>query len=522
MSYDPSNDPEFDAFMSRMDAADTADAEEQFAKDIGARRQQAEHPVRTFAMNLPKNIGIGGYKALVNTLDTAAEVAQNVNPQAAVTKAVAGEEAREQFFPTLSEEYPEFMGAVRNFTSQWERNDTMADDITQGVAQFTAPFMGWLKLLKGAGAATKASTVARAATAEGVTAGSAFDPHDGRVADLLELGRESDNRFGELLRKMSPDGSVLNAYIDYMTDRENEGEAEGRFKNVVDALGSSAALAGIVKGAAFSKKVGRQMIEDIGSGGGAGPRYQKGMVAFHGTPHDFDAFDLSKLGTGEGNQTYGHGLYFAEAEGTAKHYRGALTRKAFPPGSSMENAYSQMVQSNWDAKHAYTTLMQKAAVARDPEFRETLTKAADKIKAGNVKQLGKLMTVDIDDAAVGKMLDYDKPLAEQPDTLKKIPAEDRAKLEELLGDRDMEGNGSLEDLTGNQLQQLIGKAIEEDYLVFEPSVYDGNTKKYAAEYLLKHDIPGVRYLDGNSRSAAHGTRNLVLFDDKLVKILKKE
>ena len=37
-----------------------------------------------------------------------------------------------------------------------------------------------------------------------------------------------------------------------------------------------------------------------------------GIRAYHGSPHDFDAFDLSKIGTGEGAQVYGHGLYFAE------------------------------------------------------------------------------------------------------------------------------------------------------------------------------------------------------------------
>ena len=35
----------------------------------------------------------------------------------------------------------------------------------------------------------------------------------------------------------------------------------------------------------------------------------QGIRAFHGSPHDFDAFDLSKIGTGEGAQAYGHGLY---------------------------------------------------------------------------------------------------------------------------------------------------------------------------------------------------------------------
>lgn len=51
-----------------------------------------------------------------------------------------------------------------------------------------------------------------------------------------------------------------------------------------------------------------------------------GITAYHGSPHDFDQFDISKLGTGEGNQSYGHGLYFAGNEKIAKHYRDTLTK----------------------------------------------------------------------------------------------------------------------------------------------------------------------------------------------------
>lgn len=51
-----------------------------------------------------------------------------------------------------------------------------------------------------------------------------------------------------------------------------------------------------------------------------------GIVAYHGSPHDFDRFSLDKIGTGEGAQAYGHGLYFAENEGVAKSYRDNVTR----------------------------------------------------------------------------------------------------------------------------------------------------------------------------------------------------
>jgi hypothetical protein len=36
------------------------------------------------------------------------------------------------------------------------------------------------------------------------------------------------------------------------------------------------------------------------------------LTVYHGSPHKFDRFDASKIGTGEGAQSYGHGLYLAK------------------------------------------------------------------------------------------------------------------------------------------------------------------------------------------------------------------
>ena len=52
---------------------------------------------------------------------------------------------------------------------------------------------------------------------------------------------------------------------------------------------------------------------------------QKGAVVWHGSPHKFDAFDASKIGTGEGAQAYGHGLYLADAQDVAQQYQRNLS-----------------------------------------------------------------------------------------------------------------------------------------------------------------------------------------------------
>jgi len=54
-----------------------------------------------------------------------------------------------------------------------------------------------------------------------------------------------------------------------------------------------------------------------------------GLTAWHGTPHKIQgAFDISKVGTGEGAQAYGHGMYFAENPAVAKEYANTLGAKS--------------------------------------------------------------------------------------------------------------------------------------------------------------------------------------------------
>ena len=50
------------------------------------------------------------------------------------------------------------------------------------------------------------------------------------------------------------------------------------------------------------------------------------QAAWHGSPHKFDKFSTEAIGTGEGAQVFGHGLYFSEKREVADYYREALTQ----------------------------------------------------------------------------------------------------------------------------------------------------------------------------------------------------
>lgn len=71
-----------------------------------------------------------------------------------------------------------------------------------------------------------------------------------------------------------------------------------------------------------------------------------GIIAFHGSGADFDEFKLEKIGTGEGAQAYGYGLYFTDSEDIARFYRnsvGAIDRYAEPELDTMAGSWTQEI-----------------------------------------------------------------------------------------------------------------------------------------------------------------------------------
>ena len=131
------------------------------------------------------------------------------------------------------------------------KDPSIGDSLLQGVAQLAIPFAGYSRALAGV------HGLANAIAAGGITDATALAPHDGRMADLFALGRTVEGKLGDTLRALSPNGSALNAYIRYLTERKNESEAEGRFKNVLDGLGVNLITTPLLLGAASVLKQGQ-------------------------------------------------------------------------------------------------------------------------------------------------------------------------------------------------------------------------------------------------------------------------
>ena len=67
------------------------------------------------------------------------------------------------------------------------------------------------------------------------------------------------------------------------------------------------------------------------------------FMAFHGSPANFDAFDLAHLGTGEGTQVHGRGMYFAGDQDVAADYADTYGAPRTLPDGSTVNGHMYQV-----------------------------------------------------------------------------------------------------------------------------------------------------------------------------------
>jgi hypothetical protein len=182
---------------------------------------------------------------------------------------------------------------------------------------------------------------------------------------------------------------------------------------------------------------------------------QSPATVFHGSPHLFQRFDASKIGTGEGAQVYGHGLYFAESPEVADQYRKTLAHKAFAKLEKVD-------------RNSYKVTAPDGTVISEglPLGPSTKAKSAFDAQAGNLYQ------VDLPDEQIARMLDFDKPLSQQVEFVRRAIQENEL---DYVPER----------FTG-------GRLIEEMNKAFDPA--------FVSQHLRQAGIPGIRYLDQGSRS----------------------
>lgn len=275
------------------------------------------------------------------------------------------------------------------------------------------------------------------------------------------------------------------------------------------------------------------------------------ITAFHGSPHDFDRFDLTKIGTGEGAQAFGHGLYFAEKEGTARFYRDVLGKRvnavAQWPAALQEKYRTEMARLNSELESVYShtvAMGRQSGVVESgswdwSRYLEAKT-AVDLLFKGPERALTeaererlpqpRLYEVSLD-VEPEQLLDWDKPLSQQSPKIRSAFEKLYADVAKATGYRVplqpsvamSEHYQSLSNALRKPISPEMDREAETGWTLFINTVNDRVVDPAAASKALANvGISGIRYLDGGSRSKGDGTYNFVIFDDSLVKIVAKD
>ena len=281
-------------------------------------------------------------------------------------------------------------------------------------------------------------------------------------------------------------GSVMSAPIQW-----NNWVAPSMVKSAVDAFNAPyEATQGKNLGAGDAMNVALNTV-----GAGLGATFANpvgagslGMNVWHGTPHTLPPtprnplgeFDLAKVGTGEGAQAYGHGIYLAESPGVALNYAKSNVYKVDLPDQHV----SKML--DWDKPLSEQSQHVVDAINRfDPK--RTLT-GQFAVKQ-NVYGDKKFYLVNKYNGEWGST-----PFNTEAEALK---ASVSGKAEQSLAIKNERAG-----IMVNRMEKLYGP-------------------EKTSQMLREAGIPGIKYLDQGSRSAGEGSRNFVVFDPKIANILER-
>lgn len=262
-----------------------------------------------------------------------------------------------------------------------------------------------------------------------------------------------------------------------------------------------------------------------------GLRIAFSQAAFHGSPHVFDRFTTAKMGTGEGAQAYGWGLYFAENEKVAMQYQPrdeGSEAKMLAAYNAAEKRGDFESMEVWERAMLHELPQDIRDFYNDPqnESSPALKQKAERIAsqlAGFLKgSASALYRVDIPDAVVATFLDWDAEWAEMaPETQRVLLDAGIVEVEDgearILGAETVAGAGARE--FGAEVYVTLAQMHENQYgpeALVEIDTEDG--KEGASKYLLSLGIRGIKFLDAGSRTSGEGTRNLVVFDEDDVTI----
>lgn len=245
------------------------------------------------------------------------------------------------------------------------------------------------------------------------------------------------------------------------------------------------------------------------------------VEAYHGTPHQVEQFDTAKIGSGEGAQVFGHGLYFAENKSISEWYQSSVTQRHmagfmsnFDATNPTHVAMRAMLDNGGDLDKARASLTDEALKREtSPEDSALKLKAAEIIKEEMAK--GNLYKVALKIRSDETMM-HDKPLSEQSDTVQQAFRE----LNVKAYDPTMSAGNAYAMLVKQQEGRLVS---DPDFLNGpEGHIPDFVASRMVSEALLMRGVKGIKYLDAMSRSDTENpSYNYVMFHNGDIEITHK-
>ena len=373
-----------------------------------------------------------------------------------------------------------------------------------------------------------------------------------RLAAAIMGDRPSGSFLGDLVEKTigptvgSPSGPTAIDFtpfgLPFMADEAGrkmaqpgvKGKASGLFDMGLAMIPVPAAVGAVKSGAKTVARQGEKLatktLADYVAGEAAKKGEQaasQGFKAYHGSPHKFDAFDLSKIGTGEGAQAFGHGLYFAENENVARGYRDALSDEnwlvngaAYNAADPSHRAAEKLYRFEQRGGDKYSLMQDLLAKRREYEAKgtdwanlgareiqdEINALASGKVGGFQSSPLGHMYEVNIN-ANPEHFLDWDAPFSAHPPEVRQSVIGAAKSLGNWRGDM------LAADLSSGADTNLGG--------VYTRMKQAAGSDEAATQAFLSSGAPGIKYLDQGSRGAGEGTRNYVVFDPATIAILRR-
>ena len=273
--------------------------------------------------------------------------------------------------------------------------------------------------------------------------------------------------------------------------------------------------------------------------------------AWHGSPHDFDTFDLGAIGTGEGNQAHGWGLYFAKKKSVSRNYQKVLAKRLgttnpklfkveIPDEKTMLDEDKYFKEQNKDIINKIVSAVNNLEIDKRKalldHYKEhpsyTTNKEYEKIlgKIQSVKQdreyISEALTNNVNkikekiarEAAAEYGYNFDELKADNTfEMAKKLIGEINEKLSALEKEKEVEG--AKEKIKEDKILESIGDTFTKtpytgrDVYVALSKAFGGD--KGASEFLNSTGVKGITY-DGYTDGRCY-----VVFDDKAIKVIEK-